>query len=202
MSDTKNANDLARALPRLADFVFEAGMLRHTERTGWAFLGTGRENVAEHSWRTSVIAYVLASMAGVDPSRVVLLTLFHDLHEARTGDFNYVYHRYNKADARAALEDATQGTGLGDAVVGMWQEFEKKESRESVLANDADQLDLIANLAVELSKGNEFAREWLDSALLRLKTPEARQLADQLLRTDPNNWWHGQVPKSWWVNRE
>ena len=190
------------SLSRLADLVFETGMLRHTPRTGWAFLGSGRENVAEHSWRTSAIAYILASMAGVAPERVVLLALFHDLHEARTGDFNYVYHRYDTAQARTALEHATQGTGLEQDIVGMWEEFEGKQSPEAQLANDADQLDLIANLAVELKKGNEFAREWLDSALKRLKTPEAQQLAEQILRNDPNGWWYEQVPREWWVNRE
>ena len=190
------------SLSRLADLVFETGMLRHTPRTGWAFLGSGRENVAEHSWRTSAIAYILASMAGVAPERVVLLALFHDLHEARTGDFNYVYHRYDTAQARTALEHATQGTGLEQDIVGMWEEFEGKQSPEAQLANDADQLDLIANLAVELKKGNEFAREWLDRALKRLKTPEAQQLAEQILRNDPNGWWYEQVPREWWVNRE
>ena len=187
-------------LARLADLVFETGMLRHTERTGWAFLGTGRENVAEHSWRTSAIAYILGKMAGVDPARVAMLALFHDLHEARTGDLNYVYHRYDKADAESALTHATQGTGLADDIVGFWREFEQAESPEAQLAKDADQLDLIANLAVELAKGNTFAREWLDSALKRLKTPEGQQLAEQLLRTDPNNWWYGQVNKDWWIN--
>ena len=200
MSDAKAPFAHPHTLARLADLVFETGMLRHTERTGWAFLGTGKENVAEHSWRTSAIAYVLGKMAGIDPSRVVMLTLFHDLHEARTGDFNYVYHRYDKADAEAALTHATQGTGLQDEIVGFWREFEQAESPEALLAKDADQLDLIANLAVELAKGNTFAREWLDSALKRLKTPEGQQLAEQMLRTDPNNWWYGQVDKAWWIN--
>ena len=88
-------------LERLADFCNEAGMLRHTPRSGYAFLGSGRESVAEHSYRTTVLGYMLARMAGLDPSRVVMLCLFHDLHEARTGDFNYVNHRYDTCRARA-----------------------------------------------------------------------------------------------------
>ena len=83
-------------LGRLADFCNEVGMLRHTPRNGYAFLGSGRENVAEHSYRVSVLGYALARLAGADPARVAFLCLFHDLHEARTGDFNYVNHRYNQ----------------------------------------------------------------------------------------------------------
>ena len=186
-------------LERLADFCNEAGMLRHTPRSGYAFLGSGRESVAEHSYRTTVLGYILARMAGEEPSRVVMLCLFHDLHEARTGDFNYVNHRYDTCRARAALEDATAGTGLADAILGAWDELESAESPAARLANDADQLDLICNLQTELSRGNEFAREWLDSALKRLRTPEARELAEAVLATDPNRWWYGRVEKEWWV---
>ncbi|MCR5813309.1 MAG: HD domain-containing protein [Desulfovibrio sp.] len=177
-------------------------MLRKTPRTGWAFLGTNSENVAEHSFRTTILGFLLAKMAGVDCAKVVELCLFHDLHEARTGDFNYLYHRYNSTRAREALREALAGTGLAEELLGCFDEFSEKRSYEAKLANDADQLDLIANLNVELSKGNEFAREWLDSALPRLETREGRFLAQALLERDPNVWWYGQVPKSWWVHHK
>ena len=67
----------AERLDRLADFFNEVGMLRHTPRTGYAFLGTGSENVAEHSYRVSVMGYVLARISGMDPARVTFLCLFH-----------------------------------------------------------------------------------------------------------------------------
>ncbi|MBQ7584973.1 MAG: HD domain-containing protein [Desulfovibrionaceae bacterium] len=175
-------------------------MLKSTPRTGWAFLGSNQENVAEHSYRTAVIAYILARLAEIDPAKVVFLALFHDLHEARTGDFNYVYHRYNKTKAKEALSHATEGTGLAYEILDFYEEFSKAESKEALLANDADQLDLIANLAKELAKGNSFAREWLDSALPRLKTKEAQDLATALLKVDPNNWWYGEVEKSFWIH--
>ena len=187
-------------LGRLADLVYEAGMLRRTPRTGWAFLGTNSENVAEHSFRTAVLGWMLAKMAGADAGRICQICLFHDLHEARTGDFNYVYHRYDTGRARDALADGLRGTGFEDSVLEMFDEFEGGASLEAKLANDADQIDLIANLGVELHKGNEFAREWLDSALKRLETPEGRALADAVLRADPNRWWYGQVEKDWWIH--
>lgn len=186
-------------LKRLADLCNEAGMLRHTPRSGYAFLGSGRENVAEHSYRTTVLGYMLARMAGKEPSRIVMLCLFHDLHEARTGDFNYVNHRYDTCRARAALEDATQGTGLEGDILGVWDELEQAQSAEALLAHDADQLDLICNLQTELKRGNEFAREWLESALKRLRTPEGRKFAETVLHTDPNHWWYGRMEKDWWV---
>ncbi|MCR4666148.1 MAG: HD domain-containing protein [Desulfovibrio sp.] len=177
-------------------------MLRNTPRTGWAFLGTNKESVAEHSFRTCVIAYVLAKMAGEDPGAVVQCCLFHDLHEARTGDFNYVYHRYDTSKAREALSDATEGTGFAEEVLAFFDAFNEKKTRIALLANDADQIDLIANLVHELSKGNAFARDWLDSAIPRIETTEGKKLCDAILHTDPNHWWYDQVPKDWWIHHK
>ena len=188
-------------LERLADFLHEAGMLRRIPRSGYAFLGTGAENVAEHSYRAAVIGYVLARLAGADAARVTLLCLFHDLHEARTGDFNYVNHRYNECRARDALEDALEGTGLSGELLAFFDEFESARNLEAELAHDADQLDLLCNLAVELSKGNTFASEWIENALKRLRTAPERELAEQILRADPNRWWFGRIDRDWWVKR-
>ena len=86
-------------LTAIADFLFEVGMLKRTPRSGFQFLGTGAETVAEHSLRVAVIGYVLAKMSGkFAPEKIVLMCLFHDLVEARTGDLNYVNKRYVKAD--------------------------------------------------------------------------------------------------------
>ncbi len=187
-------------LSRLADFVHEVGMLRHTPRTGWPFLGTNSENVAEHSYRTAVIGYILAKRCHASVEEVVLECLFHDLHEARTGDFNYVYHRYNTARVRDALSDCLEGTGLGDDILGLTDRFDNGEKLESRLARDADQLDFIANLVVARSNGSDFANDWLESALKRLTTEAGRELAESLVSGDPNAWWYARVPKSWWVH--
>lgn len=188
------------SLDRLADFLYEVGMLRHTPRSGFAFLGSGKENVAEHSYRASVIGFVLANMAGADVARVVFLCLFHDLHEARTGDFNYVNHIYDTCKSRQALGDAIAGTGLEKPIMEYYDEFCGRESLEARLARDADQLDLLCNLRVELAKGNEFARSWIESALQRLTTTSAKKLAQAILHADPNRWWHENVDREWWIN--
>ena len=186
---------------RLIDLIHEAGMLRHTPRSGYAFLGTGSESVAEHSYRMSVIGLVLARLAGADAGRVLELCLFHDLHEARTGDFNYVNHRYDTCRAREALADAVEGTGLEDELLSVHDEFEARETLEARLARDADQLALICNLKAELDRGNAFAAQWLESAVQRLRTPWAKELAEEALAADHNRWWYGRVDKQWWVER-
>lgn len=199
--EENRSTDHMAQLDRIVDFFNEAGMLRHTPRSGYAFLGSGGESVAEHSWRVSVMGYVLARMSGVDPAQVTFLCLFHDLHEARTGDLNYLQQRYVTCQARKALEDCVEGTGLKEDILPLWDELEAAESQEAVLAHDADQLDLIFNLKAELDKGNAFAAEWLKSAVKRLRSPAAQELAECVLRTDHNRWWYERVEPQWWVRR-
>lgn len=191
----------SRQCERLADFIQECGMLRHTPRSGYAFLGSGRESVAEHSYRTTVIGYVLARLAEADVGQVMQLCLFHDLHEARTGDFNYVNHRYNTCRAREALADAVEGTGLEEDILAGFAAFEARDTLEARLARDADQLDLMANLRVELDRGNAFAAQWLDNAVQRLRTPWGRELGRELMQAPSSRWWYARVESRWWVER-
>lgn len=186
---------------RLADFLFEAGMLRKTPRSGYQFLGTGSENVAEHSFRTAVIGWVLAMEAGANPEHTALMCLFHDFHEARIGDFNYVNRIYNTTHPRIAMEHATEGTGLGDPLLALWDELEASKSPESHLAHDADQIDLILNLKEELDLGNAYAGKWMESALERLRTPQGQKIARTIAETDHTDWWFLGPDRSWWERK-
>ncbi len=188
-------------LERLVDFINEVGMLRHTPRTGYQFLGTGSENVAEHSHRVAVIGFVLAKLSGADMARTVFLCLFHDLAEARTGDFNYVNRIYNKTDPRLALSHATDGTDLQSDILSFWDELESSASQESLLAHDADQLDLIFNLKRESEHGNKFADKWLKNALERLRTPIAKELAQIAVATPTSYWWYNGPGDRWWERK-
>jgi putative hydrolase of HD superfamily len=184
----------------VANFLFEVGMLKRTPRSGYQFLGSGRESVAEHCFRTTVIGYVLSLQeTGVDPHRTVLLCLLHDLHEARTGDLNYVNKRYVSADEDKALEDMAADLPFGGDIAELVREFNAGESAEARLARDADQLDLILELKEQLDLGNRYASEWLTYALKRLQSPYAREMADQILDTDSTEWWF-EKRTDLWVN--
>lgn len=51
----------------IANYIFEAGMLKRVKRSGWwAEQIKNPESVAEHSWRASVLAFILANLEGFD----------------------------------------------------------------------------------------------------------------------------------------
>ncbi len=183
----------------LANFFNEVAMLQKTPRSGYAFLGTGKESVAEHSFKATVFAYVLATMAKADIAKTVFMCLFHDLAEARTGDFNYVNKMYNNSDEERALKDATKGTGLEVPLLELWAELDEGESLEAKLVADADQLDMLLSLKKELDLGNAQAKFWIENTVKRLKTKLAKELAEAILATHHSEWWIGEGDENWWI---
>src|SRR5512144_890721 len=131
-------------MKNVANFLFEAGMLKRTPRSGFQFLGSGSESVAEHIFRTTYIGYALGRMAeGVDVNRMVKMCLFHDLPEARTGDLNYVNKKYVNANERKAVDDLAQTLPFGGEIRDLIVEFNEGATEEAKLARDADQLEMI-----------------------------------------------------------
>jgi len=187
-------------LKRMVEFMFEVGMLKKTPRTGYQFLGTGGESVADHSFRTAVIGYVLASMhPEADRGKVILMCLFHDFPEARTGDHNYVNKKYVVVDEDKAIQDQVTGLPFGDEVSRLLREFNAIETLESRLSKDADQLDLILELKEQLDLGNRHAEEWLSFALKRLLTESGKRLASEIMTTERDSWWFDKKT-DWWIN--
>ena len=175
-------------------------MLKKTPRTGYQFLGSGQESVAEHSFRTAIIGYVLSLQEeAADPHKIVLMCLFHDLHEARTGDHNYVNKRYVTVDEESAVKDLADGIPFGDEIISVTHEFNTSESIESKISKDADQLDLILELKEQKDLGNRYAEEWLHYAAQRILTDSGKKMVKEILTTDSTEWWF-EKKTDLWVN--
>lgn len=176
-------------------------MLKRTPRSGYQFLGTGRETVAEHSFRSAVIGYVLARMSeSLSTQRVVLLCLFHDLAEARTGDLNYVNKMYVQADEEAAIRDMTTNLPFGEEIRLVAEEFNSRTTPEAKAAHDADQIEMILQLKELGDLGNPYSKDWISAAMRRLKTEEGKRLARSVLNRDFSSWWFSERDDEWWVN--
>ncbi len=187
-------------LKRTVEFLYEAGMLKKTPRTGYQFLGSGSESVAEHSFRATIIGYVLATMEnGADIDKTVRMCLFHDLPEARTGDHNYVNKKYVTVNEEKAILDQTKNLPFSDDIVALTDEFNAAETLEAGIAKDADQLDLILELKGHQDSGNPNAKEWLVYALKRLRTESGKALGREIMASKSDAWWFDN-DADWWVN--
>ncbi len=176
----------------IVNFLFEVGILNKTPRSGFHFLGTGDQSVAEHITRTCFIGYTLATMdGGVDVSKVLKMCLFHDISETRISDLNHVHQKYVERKEHQAIQDITDSIPFGKDVLGTLTEYEERTSRESIIAKDADNVEWILSLKEEFDKGNTRAYKWAESAVGRLKTTHAQEIAKEIMDTDSNAWWFG-----------
>lgn len=193
---------MQHSLSPVVNFLYEAGMLADIPRSGFAFLGSGRQSVAEHSFRVALTAYALAHLAQVkiDKYKLMMLCLLHDLPEARIGDLNYVQKKYVTPHLDKALQDIESASPLGVELVELIKEYEEGSSLEAQLAQDADQLELLLMLKREEEQGNQRATEWFKNAVKRLKSPAALQLAEAIAQTDSDHWWMGDRTDSHWID--
>lgn len=186
----------------IANFLFEVGILSKTPRSGFFFLGSGQQSVAEHINRVCYIGYVLAMLEDkVDVSKVIIMCLFHDIAETRVSDLNYVHQLYNVRMEEKAIDDIAATLPFGEHTKSIIYEYEKRQSKESKIVKDADNLELILFLKEQLDIGNQRAANWIDKAVKRLITKGAKKLAKTIISTDSDEWWHGDKGDDWWVNR-
>jgi putative hydrolase of HD superfamily len=177
-------------MSQVADLLFQARMLKEIPRSGFSFLGSGKESVAEHTYSTTFIAFVMAQREpDVDSGRLIGMCLMHDLTEARIGDQNTVNKEYVSCDADKALNDSLRGLPFGDALEGLIREFEANQTPEARLARDADQLSLILELKALSDVGYKPPGKWIPPIVERLQTATGRWLAKDILQTSWDNWW-------------
>ncbi len=174
----------------VADLLFEAGMLKHTPRAGFSFLGAGRESVAEHSFCVAFIGYVMSlMMPEINALRLISMCLVHDLAEARTGDHNYVHKQYVVADEDRAVQDAVGHLPFGGSMIDLISEYNGQETTESRLAYDADQLAFILDLKSISDIGQKTPQQWLPVVQKRLKTAVGKRLCQEIMDTRWDAWW-------------
>ncbi|MFT4551439.1 MAG: putative hydrolase of HD superfamily [Chlamydiales bacterium] len=173
------------------NLINEFGMLSRLPRSGFSFLGTGKQSVAEHSFGVISIAFVLAHCCEetVDELRLLQLCLLHDLPESRIGDHNYVQKEYLSTNDSKVFKDIKEASPLGGFIVGAVEEFEELKTLEALLARDADHLELLITLKKEIDTGNPRAADWFDLGEKRLHTLVAKRLAQGIRITPFDEWW-------------
>jgi putative hydrolases of HD superfamily len=184
---------------RIANFLFEVGTMRKLMRMHRQALLTDdmSDSIASHSYRVSIIGWYLAKAEGADLYKTVMMCLLHDMAEVRSGDHNYIHKKYVKVFEEEIAKDQL-GTLPYSDLADLTMEYGTRESKEAILAKDADLIDQILLLREYEWQGNKEATVWLhgkgeqkeNNQLSRLKSKTAKDLAQAILAEDPSGWWN------------
>jgi putative hydrolase of HD superfamily len=139
----------------LIDFLDALETLKNLPRTGWLLRGIrDGESIADHCHRTTTTAMIIADTlvergATLDVERVMRIAVLHEIAESRVGDIPYPAQRYlpenakEEAEAAAARELLAPLGTLGDRYYDLWDEFERRETPESMVVRVADKLEML-----------------------------------------------------------
>jgi putative hydrolase of HD superfamily len=180
-------------LEGLTNFLYEMGLLKRYKRSGWLIAGVNDpESIAEHSFRTAVIGYLLAIMEGADPGKTATLCLFHDSQESRIGDVPSVGKGYvvTAPNPQVTADQVAEFPAeVGQAVRDLVDEYEARESLEARLAKDADKLECLIQAREYQAQGHEDVPPWIETSAAALQSRSARRLAEVCQQVPPRQWW-------------
>lgn len=174
-------------------YLFEAGMLKRTSRSGWwAVRINDPESVSDHSHRTAIIAYLLAMMEGENPEKICCAAVFHDLHETRLGDLNKITARYldvGEETVRKITEE--QNSNLPEPLRKEIPVENKLSERELEILKDADYLECAIQAKEYLDSGWKGVERWIENIGKKLRTGSAKRIHEKIADADSNSWWKG-----------
>lgn len=105
------------------------------------------ESVAEHSWRISLMAFLLKNeFPDLDMNKVVDMCLIHDLGECFTGDIPTFVKTDKDRAAEAALLNQWLGSlpkELSESMNALFQEMDAQETKEAKLYKALDKLEAL-----------------------------------------------------------
>ena len=183
---------------KIVNFFYEVGTMRRLPRIHRQTLLVDdvTDTIASHSYRVALIGWFLAKEEKVDPYKVVMMCLLHDVGEVRTGDHNWVHKRYIKI-----FDDEVIKEQLGDLphqeIFEIAEEYHARKSKESIVAKQADVLDQLLLLREYEWQGIKEAPEWIKGRAQdgvankqgELILPSSRRLGKEILTTRPSEWW-------------
>jgi len=187
---------------KIADFLFELGTMRKLPRMHRQTLLTDdmSDNIATHSYRVAMIGWFLAKMEKVDPYKVVMMCMSHDMGEIRSGDHNWIHKKYVKVFEDEIRKDQLESLPFPE-LSEIANEYQERKSKESIIAKDADRLDQILLLKEYVWQGNKEAEIWLkvkpgpynevgNRQFKELQTDAGRQIGKAIFEESPSEWWN------------
>lgn len=183
------------SMERDIEFLFEMGTLRYVPRTWQRFLNIDGDNLAEHHWRTAWIALMIgAHESNVDTGKILKMALMHDIAESRTGDVDYLSRQYVERNEDLGFEDMTDKTAFMDELRTLYKEYEARQSLESKIVKDADNLCVDMEVREQAARGAAIMSEpaWLaqrkDLRDNHLFTKTAKRISAAIHQANPHDW--------------
>jgi putative hydrolases of HD superfamily len=172
---------------KLIDFFQTVGKLKTLKRTGWVKKGIiNPESVAEHSFRTAIMAMILAPKVGVNVEKAIKMALIHDLGEAKIGDV--IVMEGNKVLSNASEKKQMEEEAFkqimeainGEEYIKLFQEFEENKTKEASLVKELDKLEMALQAREYEQLYKLDLEEWFENSRILIKSNEVREILEEI----------------------
>lgn len=142
---------------KIFEFLQIAGKLKKTYRFSEVEVLKNTESSADHTWRLSLMSFILADelKLGIDKEKALKLSIIHDIAESITGDIDYrkiytnqVSTEYKKNEELKAIKLIAKRLPkkLGEEIYTLWDEYEKETTLEAKYVKALDKIEAILTL--------------------------------------------------------
>jgi len=163
--------------------------LKNVPRQGWKekLEINNPESVADHSYSTTVLSMILSDMKGLDTEKIIRMALLHDLAESIIGDItpdhitkNEKIHKENHA-IKQILKNLPDG--ITESYFEIWNDYQKKLSREAILLHDIDKLEMAFQAKFYQKNGisKEKLKTFFDTAKIEIKDENLRDILSNII---------------------
>jgi putative hydrolase of HD superfamily len=173
----------------LDEFFKTVLKLKTVPRQGWKDkLGLQNpESVADHCYSMTAMAMVLSDIKKLDTSRVIKMSLLHDLAESITGDLTPDNTTKSKKEE---LENSAMKTILQSLLEplrtqywNLWDEYQKNTTKEAQLLHQVDKLEMAMQAAEYAKSGFTKAQlaSFIESAKIEVTDSDLQKIFSKFL---------------------
>jgi len=140
-------------MEELLNFFIEIGKLKRKKRKGWELRGVENpETIASHTFRMTITAWFLGEQKKLNISKVIKMSLLHDLCEVYAGDTT-PYDEILPKDAKQRKK-----------IINTWPRLSKKEKEKHFLKKYKKEAEALEKLILKLPSNlkKEIRSLWLD----------------------------------------
>lgn len=141
----------------IIEFLHEAGKLKNVIRFSEA-KNMPKDSAADHSWRTSLMALIIADnlKLKMNIAKLLELAIVHDIVEAVIGNIDYVLIAKNKIskNQKKLLEKKAINKlkkllppNIGKKIYGLWSEYENNITKEAKFIHALNKLETLIYLS-------------------------------------------------------
>ena len=161
------------------EFSKLVGKLKKIDRTGWVTrIGIKNpESVADHSFRTAILAMIIGDMKKLDTEKMMRMSLLHDLQEIVMGDWDLFkkerlgfdnFEKREKESIKEVLKKLPKD--LERKYLDIWEEFHGGKSEEARIVKNIDKLEFVIQAL-------EYERDGYEKEIQRFRNGEGFQLS-------------------------